>query len=149
MEKLQQLSLEINGEKLVFDIRKDFTKPCPTCGVSACGQEDFLYYEKDNQKITIIIDGSLFLDAIIGKYLESDVDYLTLPAFIREWNECSGWAEADDYNGYLLDNDSFQKSMVLFMAHGFEKTEMEILQEMQILAREALDLNAPLKIIRS
>lgn len=143
--------IESNGQKFVFSVLKDTTEPCPVCGVPACGQEDILWYEENNRRIAIIFDGG-YLDLAIGGFLDKNlkkIEYGSHPAFIREWNECRGWADSWDYNGYVLEIDDYLRAIELLMSNRKEKwVTPEDLNDMRKLARHAKKIGAQLKIVR-
>lgn len=51
----------VNNESFSLHIKKNLTEPCSECGVPACGKEDFLWYEKDGQRITLVLDGPFWI----------------------------------------------------------------------------------------
>lgn len=51
---METYNVESNGKKYSFNVVKNTTKPCPECGIPACGKEDILWYKYDNQRIAII-----------------------------------------------------------------------------------------------
>ena len=134
------------GNALVFYIVENRTKPCPQCGVPACGKEDILWYEKEGKRIAIIFDGGLF-DLAIEMYFQKNVNannYSTLPKFLRAWNEDIEWAANWDYNGF--DIDGFIQTMNLLK--GNEWISDDCLNVLENLAREAQGYRLVLKIVR-
>jgi hypothetical protein len=57
MNNLETYKIQSNGKNYIFRIKEDTTEPCPICQIPACGKEDFLWYEIENERITIIFDG--------------------------------------------------------------------------------------------
>lgn len=39
---METYNVESNGKKYSFNVVKNTTKPCPECGIPACGKEDIL-----------------------------------------------------------------------------------------------------------
>jgi len=73
---------------------------CPVCGLADCGNEQFLWAELNHEKQAIRFGGDTF-----GTFLErwhhagiTAEDYQKLPEFIKEDNECRGWADAASPN---------------------------------------------------
>ena len=148
---MEKYEIKSNGKHYVFNVIKNTAEPCSVCGVPACGKEDILWYEHDGERIAFIYDGG-FLDAGLGTVLEKkseDIPYHSLPSFIRDWNECKGWEECWDYEGYELYIDDFLKTIALLKTHDISQwMTLEDLNEMQQLAFAALEKKVPLKITR-
>ena len=82
-------NIESEGINFTFHARKNTTKPCPSCGIPACGNETILWFEAEGKRISLIFDGMNF-DRILDDFLKENkhqIDYKKLPDFIREWNE--------------------------------------------------------------
>jgi len=143
--------VKTQGKTFTFHVIKNITTPCSQCGVPACGKEDILWYEHEQQRIAIIFDGGYFDLAgqvFLSEYLKT-MDYLALPNFMKQWNESKGWEACWDYEGYPLDIDDFIKSIELLERSNTEKwiTPKEI-EAMKKLAQAAMAKNAILKIVR-
>lgn len=140
-----------DGQKFIFHVIKNTTTPCPACGIPACGKEDILWYEKGDQRMAIIVNGS-DLDLAIGEFLNKHVKpihYGSLPNFIREWNEARGWENCGDYDGYELQIDDFLQSIELLKSCDMEKWAAGgSLKDMQKLAYTAQEIGTKLKIVR-
>lgn len=140
-----------NDTVYVFHVLKNMTEPCPQCGVPACGREDILWYECDEKRISIIFDGGYF-DLARDEFFDKKVttnNYASLPVFLREWNECRGWEDCSDYDGYTLQIDDFILSMELLKQceSGTWITSSDI-QDIQELAQTAKEKGCLLKIVR-
>lgn len=141
----------VDGKKYAFQVLKNTTEPCPQCGVPACGREDILWYEHENQRMAIIFDGGYFdmaRDEFYERALEK-IEFDSLPNFMQEWNELRGWEECWDYDGYELQIDDFLQSMELLKSCEMGKwITTEDINDMQELAKTALEKGAKLKIVR-
>jgi hypothetical protein len=143
--------IESNGKKFIFNVLKNTTEPCPECGIPACGKEDILWYEFDNQRTAIIFDGGCFnlaVEDFFNKNIET-INYESLPLFMKEWNESRGWEDCWDYNGHELQIDDFLESMELLKSCEIGNwITKEDIQDMQELAKKAKKKGAKLKIVR-
>lgn len=141
----------VDGKKYVFQVLKNTTEPCPQCGVPACGREDILWYEHENQRMAIIFDGGYF-DLARDEFFTKNgthKSYDSLPGFMKEWNELRGWEECWDYDGYELQIDDFLQSMELLKSCEMGKwITTEDINDMQELAKAALEKGGKLKIVR-
>lgn len=139
-------------KKIIFKVLKKTTKPCPQCGVPACGKEDILWYEKNNQRIALIFDGGYF-NLAVEEYFEKYrkvIDYDSLPNFMKDWFESCGWVDSSCYEkGHELDIKDFLNSLRLLDSCEMDKwiSEEDILS-MREIAKQAQLLGAPLKIVR-
>jgi len=140
-----------DGQQFVFQVIKNTTQPCPVCGVPACGKEDILWYEHNDQRIAIIFNGGSF-DLVGQEFFRKNlktINYDSLPEFMKEWNELRGWEDCWDYEGYPLDIDDFLKSILLLKPCNTEEwLTNDDLNDMQVLAIEARKKGAKLKIVR-
>jgi hypothetical protein len=143
--------IDSNGRKFVFNVIKNTTTPCPHCGVPACGKEDILWYEHENQRMSIVFDGGYF-DLAKEEFFNNtaqNIPYNSLPTFMKQWNELIGWEDCWDYNGYELQIDDFLRSMELLRSCETGKwITKENIDNLQELARTAQKLGAKLKIVR-
>jgi len=143
--------IESNGYRFIFNVVRNTTKPCPTCGIPACGKEDILWYEDKKERIAIIFDGGYFDMAgeeFFGKNINT-IDYDSLPIFMQEWNEARGWTDCWDYNGYELEINDFLKSMELLRSCEMGKwISIEDINSMIELANKAQRIGTKLKIVR-
>jgi hypothetical protein len=143
--------IESNGKKFTFNVVKNTTEPCPECGVPACGKEDILWYEDNNQRIAVIFDGGYF-DLAGEEFFEKNIKtivYDSLPTFMKEWNEVRGWTDCWNYNGYELEIDDFLKSMELLKSCEMGKwITTDDLNNMKDVANNAKKIGAKLKIVR-
>jgi hypothetical protein len=76
-----------------------------------------LWYEIENERITIIFDGG-WLDAELSDFFEQNItkdNYHSTPNFIKEWNEDKGWSINEGYDGYNLNHMDFIKSIELII----------------------------------
>jgi hypothetical protein len=131
-----------------FHVINDMTKPCPTFGIPACGQEVVIWYEENDKRIAIIFDGSL-MNMVIGDFLsEQNMPYEKLPSFIKESNEVSGWTAHDNFHGYELNTDDFLVAMELLLTTNTIEQWMtqENIEALKSLAFTAKSKHAPLKI---
>ena len=149
--KMELYKIESNGKKFVFNVIENTTKPCPQCGVPACGKEDIIWYEEDNNRKAIIFDGGYFDlagEEFFNNNLKS-IEYNSLPEFMKEWNESRGWVDCWDYDGYEIEIDDFLKSLDLLKTCEMGKwiTESDI-TGMEKLANEAKVKERKLKIVR-
>lgn len=143
--------IESDGENFIFNVVKNYTEPCPECGVPACGKEDIVWYEDNGKRFAIIFDGGYFnlaIEEFIGKNLDLLKDD-SLPIFLKQWNESFGWVECSDYEGYELAIEDYLKSLTLLKNSELEKwiTKEEI-KELENLALEAKTKRLTLKIVR-
>jgi hypothetical protein len=67
---------------------------CPVCGISDCGNEQYLWAEFDNQKKAIKFGRDTFGSFLDRCYEDklTEEEYQKLPEFIKEYNECRDWA---------------------------------------------------------
>lgn len=75
-----------------IEIVADFVEPCSHCGI-ACTGTFRLWYVEGGKRMTFEVDRPTLweiLEATIGAAFEQG-RYESLPAFIRDWNECTGW----------------------------------------------------------
>ena len=115
--------IQSDGQRFIFQVVKNTTKPCPVCGVPACGKEDILWYEHNQHRMAIIFDGGYFDLAgqeFFRKKLKT-INYDSLPEFMKEWNESRGWEDCWDYEGYPLDIDDFLASIDLLRSCNLKK----------------------------
>jgi hypothetical protein len=75
------------------DVIADFVEPCGYCGAPCSGTVRVWYAEGDRRVAFETDRGSLTepLEQLIGAAIERD-EYAALPAFVRDWNEGTGWA---------------------------------------------------------
>ncbi len=143
--------IESKGKKYVFNVIINTTKPCPQCGVPACGREDILWYEDSGKKISLIFDGGYF-DLAIEEFFEEhgkSIIYDVLPEFIKQGNELRGWGECWDYEGYEIGIDDFLKSLNLLKSCEMGKwIALEDIESMEKLAKEAKKKDKKLKVVR-
>ncbi|KXX66797.1 hypothetical protein [Flammeovirga sp. SJP92] len=148
---MQTHEIVSDGQKFIFNVIKNFTEPCPECGVPACGKEDILWYEDKNRRIAIIFDGGYF-DLAGEEFFDKNIktmEYDTLPIFMKQWNEARGWSSCWDYNGYTLFIDDFLEAMELLKSCEMGKwITMEEVLSMEDLANNAKSIGAKLKIGR-
>ena len=149
--KMKTHEIEADGKKFIFNVVNNTTEPCPECGVPACGKEDILWYEHENQRMAIIFDGGYFDlagEEFFGENIKT-INYDFLPNFMKEWNESRGWEDCWDYNGYELQINDFLESMELLKSCEMGKwITKEDIENMQRLAIEAQEKGAKLKIVR-
>jgi len=114
--------VKVDGISYSFDIINDLTEPCSTCGVPACGKDDYFWYVENGIRKTLVLDGSI-LDLIIQESFPSNIQkvaYKKFPRFLRESNECIGWSAAEDFNGTTLDIDDLILALELIDSNLFE-----------------------------
>ncbi len=143
--------IESDGKTFTFDVIKNTTEPCPQCGVPACGKEDILWYEEADQKLAMIFDGGYFDMAIencIEKYIKT-MDYNTLPTFLKDWSEQTGWSDCWDYIGYELDTNDFLNTLSILekgeIGKWISQNELNTMKEM---AKHVQKMDLKLKIVR-
>ena len=148
---MELYEIESNGEKYIFNVIKNTTKPCPQCGVPACGKEDIIWYEENGKRISIIFDGGYF-DMAREEFFKKNIkviEYDSLPEFMKEWNELRGWEDSWDYNGYEIGIDDFLKSLDLLRTCEMGKwITLDDISDMEKLAIEAKEKDKKLKIVR-
>ncbi len=140
-----------DGKKFTFYVVKNFTEPCPECGIPACGKEDIIWYEHNRQRFAVIFDGGYF-DLAMEEFIGKNLDLLKnkgLTKFLIEWNGSFGWVDCADYDGYELDIVDFLKSLTLLKTCELGKwiTKEEI-SELEKLALAAKSKRSILKIVR-
>ena len=144
-------TIESGGQKFIFNVIKNTTQPCSHCGVPACGKEDIIWYEYNNQKIAIIFDGGYF-DLGLSDFFKGNINpenYDSLPEFMKEWSEARGWEDCWDYEGYEIQIDDFLRSIDLLLTGKIGKwMRKEELNDMRQLALEAKAKKSKLKIVR-
>jgi ribosome-associated protein YbcJ (S4-like RNA binding protein) len=143
--------IESNGEKFIFNVIKNTTEACPECGVPACGKEDILWFEENEIRTSIIFDGGYFDIALEEYFIKNSksINNESLPVFLKEWQNSTGWEESWDYNGHQIEINDFLKSLDLIKTSGTGKwlTE-ENITDMEKLAFEAKEKGKELKIVR-
>lgn len=148
---MESHEIESNGKKFLFNVIKNTAEPCPECGIPACGREDIIWYEYKNQRVAIIFDGGYFdmaREEFFDKKIKT-IKYDSLPTFMKEWHEASGWTDCWDYDGYTLEIDDFLKSIELLKCCEMGKwITMEDIHSMIELANRAKKIGAKLKIVR-
>lgn len=147
--------INVDGIDYEYDVLMNLAEPCPQCGVPACGKENYFWYEQGGRRKTLILDGDE-LDMFIHEFFESkiqEVDYASLPKFLRESIECSGWADAMDHDGAELDIDD-----LLLALDTIELTDLvdwmrddasRYLQELRKIALTAKEKNTKLLVVRN
>ena len=143
--------VESDGKKYIFNVVKNTTEPCPQCGAPACGREDILWYEVNDQRYAYIFDGGFF-DMARDEFLKqnnNEIKFDNFPEFIKQWIELKGWEDCWDYEGYEIDIEDFSRSMELLracqMGEWITKDEID---DMQGLANEAKEKGVRLMIVR-
>lgn len=148
---MKLIEIESDGKKFTFQAIQNYTAPCPQCGVPACGKEDILWLEENEQRIAIVFDGSTFDLAIEVLFRENiaAINYDSLPLFLREWNEARGWSDSWDYEGHELDPDDFLASMELLRTAEMGKwITVDEINSLANLAQKAKKKGGKLKIVR-
>ena len=155
MKNTNEHKIEVNGKEYIFNIQKDITEPCPQCGIPACGKENYFWIEEKAQRQTLVLDGSL-LDEIIEQYFHKNilkVDYKTLPAFLREFNEHIGWSEADNFKGTEIDVDDLLEAIELIQIEDLDewiKDDGKVyLGELKKIANIAIERETELYVVRN
>ena len=146
---METYQIESNGETFSFNVFKNTTESCAECGVPACGKEDVIWYEYNNKRIGIILDGGYFdlaLEEAINKALNNSI----LPNFLKEWKELKGWTNSSDYNnGYELQIEDFLESLELLKCCEMGKwITIEDITDMETLAYKAQEAKSKLRIVR-
>jgi hypothetical protein len=110
--------------------QKVITTPCPICGVPACGKEYMLVVKNHEEQAELKFNGHV-LDRAIDDYLKiQNCDYKTLPLFIKQWNEDTGWADCEEENGYALDVEDFEKAVCLLKESSEYSSYMNEIEEL-------------------
>lgn len=92
--KTQDADHALQGD---VEIVSDFVVPCGHCGATCTGTFR-LWYVDDGKRKTFEVDRLTFSE-LLGAVVEAATDedaYRRLPVFVRNWNECVGWAGLDD-----------------------------------------------------
>lgn len=104
-----------------FNVMTDLTKPCPHCGIPACGKEARLWTQvPDEIPVAVMFDGSLF-DVMGEDYFSlhiASLAYADLPGFMKEWNECYGWNEFEGYESRRILPEELSASLKLIRQAG-------------------------------
>lgn len=101
--------------KYRLKIIADFTKlcVCPVCGTPDCGDEQFIWAEFDNEKLAIHFGGATFGSFLDRWYFDgiTEEEYIKLPQFIKQHNECTGWADAYAKPNNIIDAQDFRDAL--------------------------------------
>jgi len=152
----KEIVAAINGKEAAFHVLNNLTEPCSVCGAPACGQETFFWFEEEGVRKTLILDG-MTLDVILSEFYSTifqKVDYPSLPQFIRDAVEFTGWHEADDdIDGYAVDSEDMMEAISLISPESFSseylKEDAELfLSELSKMAELAKLCNAQLMVVR-
>lgn len=104
-----------------FNVMTDLTKPCPHCGIPACGKEAWLWtHVPDETPVAVMFDGSLF-DVMSEDFFSLHITslvYADLPGFMKEWNECYGWNEFEGYESRPILPEELSASLKLIREAG-------------------------------
>lgn len=106
--KYPKETIEVNGMEYEFMVYANYMDVCPVCGAYACGSnERYLWFEQEGKRHTIIFDDRIFdaLSDIVFAVEQTQESYALLPQYFRDWNECTGWEDFDNLEGFVLDID--------------------------------------------
>lgn len=148
---MELYKIESNGKQFTFNVVKNYTEPCPQCGIPACGEENIVWYEDNGQRFAVIFDGGYF-DLAIEECIGKNINILkndSLPVLLKEWNESSGWVDCSCYEGYNLNIDDFLHALILLKNSELDKwITLQEITELENLALKAKVKGLNLKIVR-
>lgn len=88
---------------------------CPVCGAEDCGEPEdkFIWAEFENEKLAIQFGGGEFERYLSFWHYEgiTEDDYKSLPNFIKDFNESTGWDNAKLDPNSIIDALDFKNSM--------------------------------------
>jgi hypothetical protein len=88
---------------------------CPICGSEECcgAKEKFIWAEFDNEKLAIHFEDGEFENYLGYWHYEgiSEEEYISLPNFLKDFNEGKGWDNNDLDPNSIIDALDFKKAM--------------------------------------
>jgi hypothetical protein len=87
-----------------IEIIADFVTPCSYCGHPCMGTFRLWYLDSDRRMTFETDDLSSLLDSVIDVAINEDT-YSLLPRFVRDYNECTGWASSDLMDGMEIEGE--------------------------------------------
>lgn len=94
------------------DIVADFAVPCGQCNAHCTGTYR-VWYVDQGRRVTFETDRSS-LDEPLERLVETSFErgaYQSLPRFVRDWNEASGWADIELDDGATIPIDDLLRAV--------------------------------------
>lgn len=94
------------------DVVADFVEPCGYCGVPCTGTVR-VWYVDGGRRVAFETDRSSLsepLRQLVGVAIDRD-EYAALPAFVRDWNEGTGWAATELDDGAAVAADDLLRAV--------------------------------------
>jgi hypothetical protein len=100
------------------EVIANFVELCSYCG-NPCTGTYRIWYIEGNKRMTFEVDQPSFselLDLIVGSAIDRE-EYQSLPQFVREWNENTGWASIDLMDGSRISAEDLLRTTDLLGLH--------------------------------